>query len=153
VLGWGLVSVTTLRAGPVVLVVGSVLGWGSVSVTTLRTGAVGTLVGSVLGWGSVSVTTLRAGPAVTLVGSVLGWGSGCARPVRRRVSWWSVATWLSVRGARGEFADGFCRAVVMSWMPAMMRSVDEARGMVTLVGNHDTVSEMRSVREANIQMV
>jgi hypothetical protein len=34
-----------------------------------------------------------------------------------------------------------------------MRSLDEARGMVTFVGNHDTVSEIRSARVSNIQIV
>jgi hypothetical protein len=41
----------------------------------------------------------------------------------------------------------------MSVRPARMRSVEEASGMVTLVGNHETVSEIRSVRVANIQIV
>jgi hypothetical protein len=32
-------------------------------------------------------------------------------------------------------------------------SLEEARGMVTLVGNHETVSEMRSARVSNIHTV
>jgi hypothetical protein len=38
-------------------------------------------------------------------------------------------------------------------MPARMISLEEARGIVTLVGNQKIVSEMRSDRVANIQMV
>jgi hypothetical protein len=34
-----------------------------------------------------------------------------------------------------------------------MRSLEEASGMVTFVGNQETVSEMRVDRVANIQMV
>jgi hypothetical protein len=41
----------------------------------------------------------------------------------------------------------------MSVKPATMMSVEEASGMVTFVGNQETVSEMRSARVANIQMV
>ena len=39
----------------------------------------------------------------------------------------------------------------MSLMPARMRSVEEARGMVTLVGNHEIVSQMRVARVSQIQ--
>jgi hypothetical protein len=41
----------------------------------------------------------------------------------------------------------------MSVKPATMMSVEEASGMVTFVGNQETVSEMRSAWVANIQMV
>jgi hypothetical protein len=60
-------------------------------------------------------------------------------------------TWLSVRGARGEPGGGLFRAVVMSLRPARMRSLEEARGMVTCVGNNETVSTMRSVRKSHGQ--
>ena len=56
-------------------------------------------------------------------------------------------------GANGEFGDGLHRAEEMSVKPAMMMSVEEASGMVTFVGNQETVSEMRSAWVANIQMV
>jgi hypothetical protein len=36
---------------------------------------------------------------------------------------------------------------------ARMISLEEARGIVTLVGNHDIVSEMRSARVSHIQVV
>jgi hypothetical protein len=59
---------------------------------------------------------------------------------------------LSVTGARAEPGSGFRRASAMSFGTARrMRSVDEASGMVILVGKHETVSEMRTARIANIQ--
>ena len=39
----------------------------------------------------------------------------------------------------------------MSLMPARMRSLEETRGMVTLVGNHEIVSQMRVARVSQIQ--
>ena len=38
-------------------------------------------------------------------------------------------------------------------MPAKMRSLEFARGMVTLVGNHVNVSQMRVARLSHIQTV
>jgi hypothetical protein len=89
-------------------------------------------------------------------GSVGTWAEfdgGVAMLVRRAVRSRRAWTWLSVRGAIGELLDGLLRALTMSWMPARMRSVDEASGMVTLVGNQETVSQMRSRRVSQIQMV
>jgi hypothetical protein len=82
-----------------------------------------------------------------------GLAGGELRPVRRRESCCNAATWLSVRGARGEPGEGFWRASVMSCKPARIRSFEEARGMVTLVGNQETVSAMRSARESHSQTV
>jgi hypothetical protein len=87
--------------------------------------------------------TLRAGTGLA--------GTGVARPVRRVWMRWRVATWLSVRGARGEPADGLAIACVRSARLARMRSLEEARGMVTLVGNQEIVSQMRSARVSQIQ--
>jgi hypothetical protein len=87
--------------------------------------------------------TLRAGAGLT--------GAGVARPVRRVWSSWSVATWLSVRGASGDPADGLAMAWVRSARLARIKSLEEARGMVTLVGNHEIVSQMRSARVSQIQ--
>ena len=42
---------------------------------------------------------------------------------------------LLVNGARGDPADGFCRALMMSLAAALMVSTDDAVGMVTFVGN------------------
>lgn len=51
---------------------------------------------------------------------------------------------LSVSGANGEFGVGCLRACTMSWAPAMIKSTEDASGMVTFVGNHVNVSEIRS---------
>jgi hypothetical protein len=63
-------------------------------------------------------TTLRDGPAegksdvlrgsgASQMGGDTGTGAaGVCRSVRRLVSWFRVATWLSVSGARGEPGDG-----------------------------------------------
>ena len=50
---------------------------------------------------------------------------------------------LSVRRVRGDWADGFSRAWIMSLSTALMMSVEEASGMVTLVGNQLSVSQIR----------
>ena len=68
--------------------------------------------------------------------------------------WRAPATWLSVNGIRESWLDdGFQRATVISVRLAKMRSLDEVRGMVTLVGNQEMVSEMHVELVANIQMV
>ena len=50
---------------------------------------------------------------------------------------------LSVRVARGYWADGFARAWIMSLAAALMMSVEEASSMVTLVENQLIVSQIR----------
>jgi hypothetical protein len=82
-----------------------------------------------------------------------GLARGELRPVSRRESCCKAATWLSVRGASGEPGEGFWRASVMSCRPARIRSVEEARGMVTFVGNQEIVSAIRSARESHSQTV
>jgi hypothetical protein len=67
--------------------------------------------------------------------------------VRSRSAWTS----LSVRGAKGELVDGCVKAWTMSLMPARTRSVEEARGIVTLDGNQDRVSVMRVRWVSHIQ--
>jgi hypothetical protein len=62
-----------------------------------------------------------------------------------------AAALLLVSGARGEPGEGCWSACRMSWAPAMMASTDEARGMVTFVGNHSSVSEVRSARVSQTQ--
>ena len=64
---------------------------------------------------------------------------------------WGAATWLSARGASGELAEGLEMALVRSMRLVRMRSLDEARGMVTFVGNHEMVSQIRSMRVSLIQ--
>ena len=50
---------------------------------------------------------------------------------------------LSVRGSRGDWADGFARARIMSLDVDLMISVEEASGIVTLVGNQLSISQIR----------
>ena len=50
---------------------------------------------------------------------------------------------LSVRGARGYWYDGFARAWIMLLAAALMMSVEEASGLVTLVGNQLSVLQIR----------
>jgi hypothetical protein len=76
------------------------------------------------------------------------------KPVSKVVSCWRAETWLLVTGAKGELGHGFRRASATSFRrPARMRSADEASGMVPFIENHETVSEIRSARITNIQIV
>ena len=54
-----------------------------------------------------------------------------------------AADLLSVRGARGDWAEWFARAWIMLLAAALMMSVEEASGLVTLVGNQLSVSQIR----------
>ena len=101
-------------------------GWGS----TLR-GATGFLSASVRRVGASSEKMV--------------WG-GLATVVRTRVNCSSASCKLSVSGAKVEPGDGFLRACMMSPMPARIRSFEDAIGIVTLVGNHTSVSQMREAR-------
>ena len=56
-------------------------------------------------------------------------------------------------GASGELGDGWWRACRMSRMPAKMRSLDDANGMVSFVGNPERVSQMRVARISQSQTV
>ena len=61
---------------------------------------------------------------------------------------------LSVSGAKKvEPGDGLFRACRMSPMPAKIRSFDDAIGIVTLVGNHASVSQMRVALVSHIHTV
>ena len=55
-------------------------------------------------------------------------------------------TLLSERGEIGEAGCGDRSAAIKSRAAAMAQSVDEDIGVRPLVGNHTTVSEMRSPR-------
>jgi hypothetical protein len=77
------------------------------------------------------------GVSNTFRGTTLGNGGGamvgCARAalgavtlVSTSVSWRRASTWLVSRGARGEPEDGCLRALTMSWMPARIKSLEEA---------------------------
>jgi hypothetical protein len=70
------------------------------------------------------------------VGTALSVAVVVQMPVSNSVRFCKAVTWLSVRGAKDAAGDGCWRAVVMSFNAARMRSLEEARGMVTFVGNH-----------------
>jgi hypothetical protein len=72
-----------------------------------------------------------------------------SKVTRSRSAW----TLPSVRGAKGKLLDRFVNAWTMSLILAMTRSVDEARGIVTLDGNQDRVSVIRVRRVSHIQTV
>ncbi len=74
-----------------------------------------------------------------------GRGLGDVSPVIRVVSCRRLWTWLSVSGAKGEPGDGLFKACRMSRMQARMRSLEEASGIVTFLGNHEMVSQILSV--------
>jgi hypothetical protein len=112
--------------GPVVLWKVSGRSASRLGLGTKRTCLGGTGAGS-------GVTTLRAGAASGAMDAM--W-----RLLRMTESCWRTSTSLSMRGGRGELLDGLLRAWMMSLAPAMMRSTDEARGMVTLDGNQVRVS-------------
>ena len=57
-----------------------------------------------------------------------------------------VVNLLSERGEIGEAGCGDRRATIKSRAAAMAKSVDKDIGVRPLVGNHTTVSEMRSPR-------
>ena len=52
--------------------------------------------------------------------------------------------WLSDSGESAESKDGFWSACMRSFAAAMDASVDVAVGILTEVGNHASVSAMRS---------
>ena len=109
----------------------------------------------IIGTGEAGLGTLRAGAGGlggTGTGSS-GEGTSVARPVSKVVRSLRTATWLSAMGARGEPTEGLAIALVMSVSPARMRSLDEAMGMVTFVGNQEIVSQMRSARVSQIQIL
>ena len=84
---------------------------------------------------------------------LIGVGAGSGTSVRASVGGqcWSImeanvlmaAYSLSVRGARVDWADGFARASIISLAAYLMISVEEASGIVTLVGNQLRVSQIR----------
>ena len=88
------------------------------------------------------------------LGTGLGVGSGWTW--RFRSSWervLSVATSLSTKGDSGESGLGLLMAVSRSLAAAMIMSLLEAMGMVTCLGNQETVSTMRVARVSLIQIL
>ena len=136
----------TLRDASVVVGLGASGGRGTLS----RTGT--TLNGASVGseeCGTVGGAVNKGSDDVLGVGGVCG----LATVVRMLVSCSKASWWLSVKGARGEPGDGCCRACTMSCKPARMRSLDEASGIVTLVGNHSKVSHMCVARVSHSHTV
>ena len=84
---------------------------------------------------------------------LIGVGAGSGTSVRVSVGgqrWSSMeanvlmaAYSLSVRGDRGDWADGFARARILLLAIDLMISVEEASGIVTLVGNQLSISQIR----------
>jgi len=64
--------------------------------------------------GGVLAATLRDGE-----GSGASW-MGETVPCKMVINSCRALVWLSLRGAKGEFGDGCCRAWAMSAMPALM---------------------------------
>lgn len=103
--------------------------------------------------GSGSVDTGARGDSAAGAGTRVRSEGGLATFVRMLVSWVNASCWLSVKGASGEPEDGFWRARTMSAMPAKMRSLEFAKGMVVLVGNQVSVSQRRVARVSHIHTV
>ena len=66
------------------------------------------------------------------------------RPVISSERIFKVDTWMSVSGPVGEPGVGFRRASRMFSMPARIKSFEDVIGIVTLVGNHEGVSQVCS---------
>ena len=101
------------------------------------------------GDGVGGVATLRGGTG-TETGPRRGLGTGI-NPVMSSERIFNVATWLSVSGSRGDPGVGFRMASRISWIPARMRSLEDAIGMDTFVGNQESVSHVRMERVSQIQ--
>jgi len=85
---------------------------------TLRDGAGGNVAGSGVSLGAATrgdlAATLRGGE-----GSSASW-MGETVPCKMVINSCRALVWLLLRGAKGEFGDGCCRAWAMSAMPALM---------------------------------
>ena len=109
------------------------------------------VLGLSLGVGAQCSVVGDEGSLGDIVSIGVGAGAGASAGVLvGRQCWLSMeakvlmeADLLSVRGTRGDWSDGFARAWIMSFAVALMMSVEEASGMVTLVGNQLSVSQIR----------
>ncbi len=61
--------------------------------------------------------------------------------------------WLSLSGANGELADGFCNVVAMLVIPARSKSIEDAMGMGAFVGNQVSMSHIHCAHVSVIQTV
>jgi len=107
-------------------------------------GAVARSCGSGVGGSDGSVVRSRMGSSMGVLLGPEMLVSNSHKLVKR-------VTWLSVWGASGEPGDGCWRAVTMSLTPAMTMSVEVARGIGILDGNHERVSAMRMALVSQIQ--
>jgi len=83
--------------------------------STLRAGAVPGVANRTF-LGGTQDSGLKAGG---IKGASDAW-VGLLAPCKMSISVLRARAWLSVRGAKGEFGDGFCRAWRMSAIPAWM---------------------------------
>jgi hypothetical protein len=117
---------------------GGTLGVGTAGARGAGDGAGSTLGVGVAGVGSAcSGGTFGAG--ATGAGSAGGVGAG-RQFVRTSARVWRVFVSPFVSGARSELTEGFCRAWTMSLVPAITRSIYEARGMVTCIPSTSNLS-------------
>ena len=109
------------------------------------------VLGLLLGVGARCSVVGDEGSLVGVVSIGVGVGSGISVGVLvGGKRWWSMEAnvlmaedSLSVRGAWGDWANGFARAWIMLLATALMMLVEEESGMVTLVGNQISVSQIR----------
>jgi hypothetical protein len=87
---------------------------------------------------SAGLGTLRSGAAVGC------WLSRICESCLR------ASTSLSASGASGELPNGALRVARMSWTPAPSQSREDAMGIVNLVGNKVSVSQICSWRKDQI---
>jgi len=105
-------------------------------------GTFGSAAGTDIGSGSKPGGTV--GVLATVVGVGISAGPGSVNALKIVDSCCRAACWLSLMDESGEAGDGCKRALVKSRAAAMATSVEEDFGMETFVGNHTTVSAMRS---------
>jgi len=92
--------------------------WDGAGVAALRDGTGGNVASSGVSLGAATrgdlAATLRGGE-----GSSVSW-RGETVPCKMVINSCRALVWLSLRGAKGEFGDGYCSAWAMSAIPAMM---------------------------------
>ena len=134
---------------------GSSVLMGVAHVTTLKDGSLvfSACVGGSSSLWLVSVGGGGAGMVMVQFVLVLPGAGLAAMLVRILVSCLRAWTWLSVSGASGEPGNGLFRAATMLLMLARIRSLDDVSSIMTLVGNQDTVSQMRSARVSHTQII
>ena len=99
-----------------------------------------------------SISTLRDGTEFAVLGSTLRTGILVALVmlVRSSISRCKASMWLSGSVVLAVSVDGLLNAWAMILIPAIIWSFAVTCGMVTLVGNHEMVSQIRSLRVSQI---